>query len=80
MGLFDYVLVPCPKCGHQIEGQTKGGECERRQLKIHALTFDEAYYLGFIPCSKCGYEAELDLTGLNRSFDFTHRVKCKGSN
>lgn len=27
MGMFDSVMVPCPKCGTEMEFQTKGGEC-----------------------------------------------------
>ena len=27
MGMFDRVMVPCPKCGTEIECQSKGGDC-----------------------------------------------------
>lgn len=27
MGLFDSVLVACPKCGHRMEFQSKAGPC-----------------------------------------------------
>lgn len=27
MGMFDTVLVPCPKCGKLAEFQSKGGDC-----------------------------------------------------
>jgi uncharacterized protein YbjQ (UPF0145 family) len=27
MGMFDTIMVPCPKCGTRIEFQTKSGEC-----------------------------------------------------
>ena len=27
MGMFDYVIVRCPKCANKIEFQSKGGEC-----------------------------------------------------
>lgn len=27
MGMFDSVWIPCPKCGTDVEFQSKGGEC-----------------------------------------------------
>lgn len=27
MGMYDTVLVPCPKCGEESEFQSKGGDC-----------------------------------------------------
>ena len=27
MGMFDTVMVPCPKCGKRAEFQSKGGDC-----------------------------------------------------
>ncbi len=27
MGMFDSVYVRCPKCGQNVEFQSKGGEC-----------------------------------------------------
>lgn len=27
MGMFDSIMVPCPKCGTRIGFQTKSGEC-----------------------------------------------------
>ena len=34
MGIYDTVLVPCPKCGGVEYAQSKSGECE---LKDYAL-------------------------------------------
>jgi len=30
MGMFDSVMVPCPKCGELIEAQSKSGDCMLR--------------------------------------------------
>lgn len=27
MGMYDTVIVPCPKCGEESEFQSKGGDC-----------------------------------------------------
>ena len=27
MGMFDTIMVPCPKCGERSEFQTKSGHC-----------------------------------------------------
>jgi len=27
MGMFDSVMIPCPKCGNKVEAQTKSGDC-----------------------------------------------------
>lgn len=27
MGMFDSVMVPCPRCGEPSEFQSKGGDC-----------------------------------------------------
>lgn len=27
MGMFDSLMVPCPKCGAMVEFQSKAGEC-----------------------------------------------------
>lgn len=37
MGMFDSVYVPCPKCGHRNEFQSKSGDCS-----LMTYNFEEA--------------------------------------
>lgn len=37
MGMYDTIMVPCPKCGEEHEAQTKSGEC-----LMHVWTLDRA--------------------------------------
>jgi hypothetical protein len=34
MGLFDTVLIPCPRCGTEYEEQTKAGDCELATYRL----------------------------------------------
>lgn len=40
MGLFDSVMVPCPKCGERREFQTKGGECTLTTYSLEDAPLD----------------------------------------
>lgn len=31
MGMFDELLLPCPKCGKQVYTQSKGGVCKLKK-------------------------------------------------
>ena len=35
MGMFDYVWVNCPKCGDEIEFQSKAGPCNLNNYQLH---------------------------------------------
>lgn len=35
MGMFDYVRARCPKCGGEIEEQSKAGPCELNVYSIY---------------------------------------------
>lgn len=37
MGMFDTVLVPCPKCGEEMEFQSKSGPCQLEEYKLGAV-------------------------------------------
>lgn len=56
MGLFDTVLVPCPKCVRRVEFQSKGGPCD---LGEYTLGNAPAEVLvdacGYVKKCKCGY-------------------------
>ena len=57
MGMFDSVMVPCPKCGELSEFQSKGGDCN---LSIFTLSDAPASVLSDVNrhapnvCAKCG--------------------------
>lgn len=35
MGVYDSVLVPCPKCGEKQDFQTKSGDCLLEVYELH---------------------------------------------
>lgn len=56
MGMFDSVMVPCPKCDKPVEFQSKAGECycgvfslENAPAEILADIMNNPEY-----CEKCG--------------------------
>lgn len=57
MGMFDSVMVPCPKCGEESEFQSKSGDCI---LKVYPLATAPADVLSNVnrhspaTCEKCG--------------------------
>jgi len=57
MGVYDTVLLPCPKCGELYEAQSKSGECV---LATYNLTDAPSEVLENInrhapfQCDKCG--------------------------
>lgn len=40
MGMFDRVMVPCPKCGTESEFQSKGGDCTLRDYTLENAPAD----------------------------------------
>lgn len=40
MGLYDTVIVPCPRCGDEYEAQSKGGECFMGIYRLHSAPPD----------------------------------------
>jgi len=40
MGMFDTVMVPCPRCGREAEFQSKGGECLLREYGLETCPKD----------------------------------------
>ena len=47
MGMFDSVMVPCPKCGERAEFQSKAGDCH-----LEIFTIDDAPDV-VETCAKC---------------------------
>lgn len=66
MGMFDSVMVPCPKCGEMSEFQSKSGRCT-----LTTYTLDEApddvlldvNRHGPARCSKCDVLYGVEVTG-----------------
>lgn len=65
MGLYDTVMVPCPKCGHEEEFQSKGGACA---LDKYTLANAPADVLSDVNrhsparCSACGTHFKVEVT------------------
>ena len=57
MGMFDYVMVPCPRCGTTEEFQSKAGDCCLDRLTLAdappAVLADIARDPP-VECRKCG--------------------------
>ena len=61
MGMFDYVHITCPICGHKFSTQSKGGPCILNSYSIHNAPMD---VLGDIihdkfTCGKCGNKLKI---------------------
>lgn len=67
MGMFDSVMVPCPKCGKLSEFQSKGGDC---LLWVYTLDTAPADVLSDVnrhapnTCDECGtkFAAQVDVS------------------
>ncbi len=57
MGMFDTVLVPCPKCGEVSEFQSKGGDCRLSEYTLDNCPQDvlsDVNRHSPNTCDKCG--------------------------
>ncbi len=58
MGLYDSVWMPCKKCGHEIDFQSKAGDCLMYDYKptgIPYLIAREIHESGYVSrCRECG--------------------------
>lgn len=66
MGMFDYVEIPCPSCGHINLQQSKGGPCRLNTYSIYGVPLN---VLGDIindeiVCSQCGKKLKLQVAYL----------------
>ena len=61
MGLFDTVMVPCPRCGHREEGQTKWGRGRMRVVDMEDADPSEVAFLdGYVfTCAVCNCRFKL---------------------
>lgn len=59
MGLYDVVMVPCPKCGTKHEAQSKGGECLMQWYELDSAPADVLMDVNRhapFTCNNCGNE------------------------
>ncbi len=57
MGMFDTILVPCPKCTALKEAQSKSGSCELNVFQLQECPQDvleDVNRHAPFQCSKCG--------------------------
>jgi len=57
MGMFDRVMVPCPKCGTREDFQSKSGPCELKEYTLEDCPLNVLVGLFDHPsqkCKKCG--------------------------
>jgi rRNA maturation protein Nop10 len=64
MSCFDSIFVKCPKCGEQIEFQSKSGDCRMKEMSLARCvhTQDKAIF-GVADtveeCPECGTKVKL---------------------
>lgn len=57
MGMYDTIMVPCPKCGTKAEFQSKGGDCLLDVFELNEAPADVlSDVMGHGPetCKSCG--------------------------
>lgn len=57
MGMYDSVLVPCPRCGTEAEFQSKGGACSLSKYKLAEAPADvlsDVNRYAPVQCASCG--------------------------
>jgi len=66
MGVFDSVMVPCPKCGQREEFQSKSGPCALAVYNLEDAPDSVLMNINRhapIACGKCGAVFEVELGG-----------------
>lgn len=55
MGMFDSVWFKCPKCGNQVEKQSKAGECVLKNISPDDVPVDIAVDINgdILCCEEC---------------------------
>ena len=64
MGMYDTILVACPKCGNEENFQTKGGDCLLSVWKLAEAPQDALSDVNRhspATCSKCAAVFEVEL-------------------
>lgn len=64
MGMFDTVVVTCPKCGNALEFQSKSGPCMLKRYKYTSVPAAIAESLaGKSDTCSCGQYIRLEFSG-----------------
>jgi len=64
MGMFDTVIVPCPKCGKQLEFQSKAGPCMLKRYNYKSVPPEIANSIdGDSETCSCGQFVALEYAG-----------------
>lgn len=66
MGVYDSVLVPCPKCGEKQYFQTKSGDCLLEVYELNECPPDVLRNVNRhspYDCEKCGTKYYVDMYG-----------------
>lgn len=74
MGMFDTVLVPCPRCGLEAEFQSKSGPCELMCTKLAETTLEiliDVNRHAPVRCKSCGVRFEVRRT---KATSFADRI------
>lgn len=66
MGMYDSVIAKCAQCGHEVEFQSKSGECRLHTFPASAVPVAVATgCIGDIEkCPDCGHLNKIDLPGI----------------
>jgi len=57
MGMFDTILIPCPRCGAKYEAQSKSGDCILAHYELSETPVDvlaDVNHHAPFACESCG--------------------------
>ncbi len=54
MGVYDIVVVACPRCGEESEFQSKGGACLMRTFQLDNAPYDVLTDVNRHGAERCG--------------------------
>lgn len=69
MGMYDTVMVPCPKCGKKSGFQTKSGECTLAEYELEDVPYDviqDVMRHGPATCASCGTIYGVSFTAVSK--------------
>ena len=85
MGVYDTVLVPCPKCGQLCEAQSKSGDCLCRTYTLDEApsnVLENVNRHAPFECHKCGTYFYVDLRVYVKAvavIDYSHPIGRVGN-
>ena len=60
MGMYDTVVLYCPKCSEEVDFQSKAGDCELNRYTVDFVPVEIAKAInGNTRKCKCGYEVTI---------------------